>query len=79
MARTVAVTEQAERDLEEIHNYVARDKPRAAKRLIQTLRRKFQTLASFPELGAACETIEPGMRSYAAGNYVIFLSSSPMA
>lgn len=31
MPSTVVVTDQALRDLEEIHDYIARDKPRAAK------------------------------------------------
>ncbi|HVA47788.1 MAG TPA: type II toxin-antitoxin system RelE/ParE family toxin [Pirellulales bacterium] len=72
MAKTVVVTEQALRDLEEIHDYIARDKPLAAKKLIKQLQRKFQTLATFPELGASCDQIQTGLRSHAAGSYVIF-------
>lgn len=72
MPRTVVVTEQALRDLEEVHDFIARDKPLAAKKFIESLERKFQTLAAFPELGAACDQIGSGLRIHSAGDYVIF-------
>lgn len=77
MPSTVLVTEQALRDMEDIHDYIARDKPLAAKKLIDDLRRKFQTLASFPELGAACDHISPQLRSHVVGNYIIFYERLP--
>lgn len=76
MARSVVVTEQALRDLEEIHDYIARDKPIAAQKLVATIQRKFRTLSTFPELGAPCDEIMPGLRAHAAGNYVIFYQPS---
>ena len=77
MARALLVTEQVERDLEEIHDYIAHDKPQAARRVIQKLRRKFETLATFPELGAIYDELEPGLRRYPAGTYVIFYKDVP--
>lgn len=77
MPSTVVVTDQALRDLEEIHDYIARDKPRAAKKFIEGLERKFQTLATFPELGAACDQVGSGLRIHSAGNYVIFYEPLP--
>jgi toxin ParE1/3/4 len=32
---------------------------------------KYQTLASFPELGSLCEQLAPRMRSLAVGKYAI--------
>lgn len=58
--------------MEEIHDYIARDKPLAAKKLIDGFKRKFETLASFPELGARSDQISPGLRSHVVGNYVVF-------
>lgn len=72
MSNTVVVTEQALRDMEEIHDYIARDKPLAAKKLIDGLRRKFETLASFPELGVRSDQISPGLRSHVVGNHIVF-------
>lgn len=77
MARTVATTSEALRDLKEIHAYVARDNPAAAKRLIRMIRQKFRTLARFPESGSACDNVEPGMRSVSVGSYVIFYKLLP--
>jgi toxin ParE1/3/4 len=77
MARTVATTSEALRDLKEIHAYVARDNPAAAKRLVRMIRRKFRTIATFPESGSACDNVEPGLRSVPAGNYVIFYKALP--
>lgn len=71
MPRTVVVTEQALRDLEEIHDYIARDKPLAAKKFIAILERKFRTLAAFPELGAACDQVGSGLRVHSADKYLI--------
>lgn len=77
MARTVTITSEARRDLREIHQYVARDKPIAAKRLIQLIRRKFRTLANFPELGSTCDNLESGLRSFSAGSYIILYKPTP--
>ena len=75
--KTALVSEHALRDLEEIHDFVARDKPLAARRLIANLQRTFQTLATFPELGARCELLGAGLRNHTAGSYIIFYGQAP--
>jgi toxin ParE1/3/4 len=59
-------------DLEMIHDYVARDRPVAARRLMDPFAAKFDTLAAFPELGCRCDAVFPGLRCFVAGTYVIF-------
>lgn len=51
---------------------VARDRPMAATRLMDTFAAKFQTLAAYPELGYRCDAVSPGLRCFAAGSYVVF-------
>jgi toxin ParE1/3/4 len=63
----------AKADLVEIKDYIARDKPLAAARLIRSIRERIsETIASFPELGQSCERLLPGLRRFPIGNYVIF-------
>ena len=45
----VRVTHTAERDLEEVWNYIANDSPEGAKQFIRRLEEEIETLEIFPE------------------------------
>jgi toxin ParE1/3/4 len=68
----VVLDQAAESDLTEIWLYVARDNPQAADRVLDFLQQRMQTIAQFPLIGEACPEIEPRLRFYPAGSYVIF-------
>jgi toxin ParE1/3/4 len=61
----------ARADLAEIRHYVARDRPRAAERLIATFHHKFRSLARNPELGERRPELGVDIRIFSAGDYVI--------
>jgi toxin ParE1/3/4 len=48
---TIVWTEEAERWLRKIHDYIARDKPAAAFSVVESIYRRTQILADFPQLG----------------------------
>lgn len=65
---------RAERDLDDIWLYVARESGsiEIADRLIDTIADRFFTLARFPYIGRSrAEDFGPGCRSFAVGEYVI--------
>jgi toxin ParE1/3/4 len=47
----IAWTEEAQRWLEDIFEYVASDNPQAAARTVQGIHERAQVLARFPEIG----------------------------
>ena len=53
---TVVWTEEAERWLLKIHDYISRDKPAAAFNVVQSIYARAQILASFPNAGQAHRT-----------------------
>lgn len=66
------VAAEARVDLEEIWLFIAGDDPEAADRIIEGFVKKFQLLASSPDLGRAREELAASLRSFPAGNYLIF-------
>ncbi len=44
-------TEEAERWLKDIHNYIAQDSPESAVRVVEAIYEKAQLLSRFPEIG----------------------------
>ena len=46
----VVWTEEAERWLRKIHDYIAQDKPEAAFNVVQSIYRRAQILVQFPQL-----------------------------
>jgi toxin ParE1/3/4 len=64
-------TAQAEQDLIDIWNYVARDNPGAADRLLDLLDEKSQALARNPQMGRAREDVAAGLRHFPVGKYLI--------
>lgn len=73
----VRVSPQAHEDLEAIWNYVARQSPRAADRLVERIAGRYQLLADAPETGGSCEQYGTGLRQFPVGNYVIFYKPLP--
>lgn len=64
---------EADDDLEGIVDYIARDKPTAAREWLAKVRATCQILAENPQVGEVREGFGvPGCRSFSVGNYVIF-------
>jgi toxin ParE1/3/4 len=70
--KRVRVTQDAERDLDEIWVYIARDNIDAANRFIDELTSSFLLLGSSPRMGRSREELKPNLRSHPVGNYVIY-------
>ncbi len=68
----VVLSELAEADLTEIWVFVARDNPEAADRLVNQIHEKCRFLATTPKAGRQRPELDPSIRSFAAGSYVIF-------
>jgi toxin ParE1/3/4 len=63
---------EASRDLEKVKDYISRDNPDAASRLILLIREKCTLLAQQPGIGRDRSDIVSGLRGFPVGNYVIF-------
>lgn len=71
MAR-VRKTRAARRDYSDIWNYIARDNPDAADRVVRSFDERLELLARLPGVGRARDELMPGVRSFAVGSYVLF-------
>jgi toxin ParE1/3/4 len=49
--RRLEWTEKAERDLEFVHAFIAKDKPLAADRFVRKIKRSVENLGHFPHMG----------------------------
>jgi toxin ParE1/3/4 len=61
----------SENDLQEIHEFIAADKPLAANEFVNRLERACERLMQYPLLGQSCDGVRPGLRMLTEGNYVI--------
>jgi toxin ParE1/3/4 len=68
----LTISPSARQDLMDIFDYIARDKPIAASRWIDSIEQKCALIASAPELGEKREEFGAGIRSSVVGRYVIF-------
>jgi toxin ParE1/3/4 len=59
-------------DLNEILEYVARDNPQAAVRLIDRLEFACQGICSMPAVGTRRDDLAPGLRALSQGRYVVY-------
>ena len=64
----------AEADLAEIQDYISRDHPAAARRLVQSLQARCLAIAATPNIGRPRDSLMKGLRSVTFGNYLIFYS-----
>jgi toxin ParE1/3/4 len=66
-------TAPAKQDLHDIAEYIARDNPVAAARLVERIRQVCKTtIARSAGAGTIREDLAPGLRCYCVDNYVIF-------
>jgi toxin ParE1/3/4 len=72
----VTVSPQADLDLLEIGLHIARDNPRAADQLIDTITARFDALARTPGMGVARDELLPGLRMFPVRGYLIFYHPS---
>jgi toxin ParE1/3/4 len=59
-------------DLKYLAAYIAQDKPDAARKWVQQVRRKCRLVANHPHLGDPREELGRGVRSTYLGQYIIF-------
>jgi toxin ParE1/3/4 len=69
------LTPEAEKDLDEITDFIEADDPAAAYRLIDGIEAKCQALAEMPGMGRGREELAPDLRSSHVGKYIIFYRS----
>jgi toxin ParE1/3/4 len=74
--RRVTRTDTAERDLDEILEYLNGRSPPAAERLVAELDSRCRLLASQPRMGRPRDDLAPGMRSIVIEHYVVFFVST---
>lgn len=72
----VVLSELAEADLTDTWVFVAQDDVEAADRLIGEIHDKCRMLAGMPKAGCQRPELDPSIRSFAVGNYVIFYRES---
>ena len=84
MTPQVEWSPRAERDLRDIYDFIGtrRESPQAARRLIESIRRKAEAYARQPGMGTLHEEIEiPGeagpVRSFRMKNYLAFYLETP--
>lgn len=68
------ITPQAERDIEAIGDYIARDNPPRALSFLRELRTRCGKIAASPEAFRLRRELGAEIRSCAQGHYVIFFS-----
>ena len=68
----VRVTVPARDDLDEIWDYIARNNPVAANKVVYRIRDRFEMLGRQPLLGEACKDLQPGLRNFPVRPYVIY-------
>lgn len=67
------LSRNAARDLEELFLYWAqRAGPDTADRLVDAIIERFWTLGQYPDSGRPCDDIEPGVKCFPAGKYLIY-------
>jgi len=64
-------------DLAEIWDYIAEDNESPADAFVDFIDKKFQQLASHPNMGRPRDELEEGLRSFPVGRYVIFYRVMP--
>ncbi len=72
----VVLSELAEADLTDIWEFIAQDNSEATDRLIDEIHEKCQFLAATPKAGRQRADLDPSIRSFTVGNYVIFYRES---
>jgi len=66
------LTPEAEKDLDEISDFIAAEDPLAAIRLLDSIEAKCRALAEMPGMGRGREELAVNLRSSHVGKYIIF-------
>lgn len=66
------ISPAAREDLRQIRDYISRDNPDAAHRLLDQLADRFLMLVRQPLIGSPRDDLIRGLRDFTFGNYVIF-------
>ncbi len=66
------VSPQAAQDLQEIHDYLFTKNPDTANNFLDTIGKKFEILANFPNMGRRRDELSPLLRSFPVDDYLIF-------
>lgn len=66
------IAPEARRDLREIRDYIAKDSPEAARRVLTRLRDVARLLAKAPAMGRDRPELGSDLRSFVADRYVFF-------
>ena len=76
--KRIRISESAERDLDEIWYFVATQSSSTvpADRLIDSITETFALLARAPEAGTRRDEIDPGVRGFPVGNYIVYYRDS---
>lgn len=69
---TYRLTQIAELDLVEIHEFIAKGSQNYAHKTLDLFRNVFRLLAEMPNSGTLRQELANGLRSYPTGNYIIF-------
>jgi len=74
--KRIRVSAPAERDLDAIWVYLARESGsfEIADRAVESITEVFSLLASHPEAAPARDDIQPGLRGFPTGNYIVYYS-----
>lgn len=70
--KRLRITPKALQDLQDIHDYIARDNIDAASDFIDRLERRCDELCETPGIGRKRDDLEPGMRSSRVSDHLIF-------
>jgi toxin ParE1/3/4 len=68
----ITLDRAAKADLIEIWQYIAKDNPQAADRMLDRIWDGFRVIARFPHGGTARPELAANLRCYTVGNYVIY-------
>ena len=70
------LTALAQADIDSAWFYIAKDRPSAADRFVERLRRHFELLAENPLVGEGREDLGDSVRQSTVGNYVVLYRSA---
>jgi toxin ParE1/3/4 len=68
----IILEDAAREDLIDIWQYIARDNPQAADRMLDRIWDGFRVVAKFPQGGTLRPELALNLRCYTVGNYVIY-------
>lgn len=65
-------SDPAKQDAAQIWEYIARDNPDAADRLLDHFDQALELIVKVPMMGRPRDALVPGLRSFRVGNYLLF-------